>query len=88
MQAVNQVLCGYIVIPETMDRSLDVTINPIGNRVRSERRVWNNGQQRLKLVRFICQCVLVFFTKRQPEVTSNPIGNCVRPEKYMWINGQ
>ncbi len=52
VQSVNQVLCGYIIIPETMDRPLDVTINPIGNRVRSEKRVWNNGQQRLKLVRF------------------------------------
>ena len=51
VQSVNQILCGYVVIPETTDRQLDVTINPIGNRMRSEARVGNNGQQRLKLVR-------------------------------------
>lgn len=50
VQSVNQVLCGYFVIPETMDRALEVTINPIGNRTRSEQRVWNDGHQRLKLV--------------------------------------
>mmetsp|Transcript_17673 Transcript_17673/g.53174 ORF Transcript_17673/g.53174 Transcript_17673/m.53174 type:complete len:81 (-) Transcript_17673:467-709(-) len=33
-----------------MEQPLDVTINPIGTRLRSEPRVWNNGQQRLKLV--------------------------------------
>jgi hypothetical protein len=51
VQTASQVLCGYFVIPDTMDRALEVTINPIGNRTRSERRVWNAGHQRLKLVR-------------------------------------
>lgn len=45
-----EVLCGWFVIPDTMEQPLDVTINPIGTRLRSEPRVWNNGQQRLKLV--------------------------------------
>lgn len=51
VQSVNQILCGFFIIPDTMDRALEVTINPIGNRTRSEKRVWNNGQKRLKLVR-------------------------------------
>lgn len=50
MQTASQVLCGYFVIPDTMDRALEVTINPIGNRTRSELRAWNDGHQRLKLV--------------------------------------
>jgi hypothetical protein len=50
VQTANQVLCGYFVIPDTMDRALEVTINPIGNRTRSELRAWNDGHQRLKLV--------------------------------------
>jgi hypothetical protein len=50
VQTASQVLCGYFVIPDTMDRALEVTINPIGNRTRSELRTWNDGHQRLKLV--------------------------------------
>ncbi len=51
VQSVGQVLCGWLGIPETMGEQLEVNINPIGSRLRSEKRVWNNGQQRLKLVR-------------------------------------
>ena len=46
----NQVLFGWFTIPDTTDRPLEFFINPLGNRARSEKRVWNDGQQRLKLV--------------------------------------
>lgn len=50
VQSVEEVLCGWFVIPGSMEQPLEVVINPLGTRLRSERRLWNDGQQRLKLV--------------------------------------
>ena len=51
VQSVNQVLFGWFTIPDAVEVPLDFNINPLGNRMRSEKRVWNDGKQRLKLVR-------------------------------------
>ena len=50
-QAVKQVLLGYLRVPESPDAPLDVVLNPSGAERRAERRVWNNGDGRIKLVR-------------------------------------
>ena len=50
VQSVNQVLFGWFTIPDAIEVPLDFNINPLGNRMRSEKRVWNDGKQRLKLV--------------------------------------
>ncbi len=50
-QAVKQVLLGYLRVPESPDAPLDVVLNPGGEERRAERRVWNNGDGRIKLVR-------------------------------------
>ena len=50
VQSVNQVLFGWFTIPDAVEVPLDFNINPLGNRMRSEKRVWNDGKQRLKLV--------------------------------------
>ena len=59
VQSVNQVLFGWFTIPDALEVPLDFNVNPLGNRMRSEKRIWNDGKQRLKLVRFwrwiICQ---------------------------------
>ena len=44
-------LLGYLRVPESPDAPLDVVLNPGGVARRAERRVWNNGDQRIKLVR-------------------------------------
>ena len=44
-------LLGYLRVPESPDAPLDVVLNPGGAERRAERRVWNNGDQRIKLVR-------------------------------------
>ena len=46
----NQVLFGWFTIPDALEVPLDFNVNPLGNRMRSEKRVWNDGKQRLKLV--------------------------------------
>ena len=46
-----QVLLGYLRVPDSPDAPLDVVLNPCGAERRAERRVWNNGDQRIKLVR-------------------------------------
>ena len=46
-----QVLLGYLRVPESPDAPLDVVLNPCGAERRAERRIWNNGDQRIKLVR-------------------------------------
>jgi len=51
VQSVNQVLFGWFTIPDALEVPLDFHVNPLGNRMRSEKRVWNDGKQRLKLVR-------------------------------------
>ena len=50
VQSVNQVLFGWFTIPDALEVPLDFNVNPLGNRMRSEKRVWNDGKQRLKLV--------------------------------------
>lgn len=47
---VGQVLLGWMEVPPTMDQPLTFVINPVGATARGELRVWNNGDQRLKLV--------------------------------------
>jgi len=49
-QVVGQVLLGWMEVPPTMDQPLTFVINPVGATARGELRVWNNGDQRLKLV--------------------------------------
>lgn len=50
VQSVGSVLCGWCIFPDSTDLPLEVNINPVGTRLRSERRIWHNGQYRLKLV--------------------------------------
>ena len=54
-QAVKQVLLGYLRVPESPDAPLDVVLNPGGAERRAERRVWNNGDGRIKLVWSACR---------------------------------
>ncbi len=52
-QLVRQVLMGYLEVPASMDQSLSFVVNPVGAELRAEERVWNNGDQRTKLVGFL-----------------------------------
>ncbi len=47
---VNQVLLGIYEIPTTIDEPLGVTINMQGMALRSQARVWNKGDMRVKLL--------------------------------------
>jgi hypothetical protein len=49
-QAAGHVLMGYYVLPSHIDQPIESTINPQGLAVRSKRRVWNNGDGRLKFL--------------------------------------
>ena len=51
MQAVRQVLMGYYRVPDSVDLPLEFVMNPCGAARRAERRVWNAGDRRIKLVR-------------------------------------
>ncbi len=58
-QAVKQVLLGYLRVPESPDAPLDVVLNPGGEERRAERRVWNNGDGRIKLARLALPLTLL-----------------------------
>eukprot|EP00891_Asterochloris_glomerata_P004631 jgi/Astpho2/4631/Aster-x0209 len=49
-ETVGQILFAYFQIPSTMDSPLDLVVNPEGNEARSQRRVWNSGDSRCKLI--------------------------------------
>jgi hypothetical protein len=49
-QAAGHVLMGYYVLPSHIDQPIESTINPQGLAVRSKKRVWNNGDGRLKFL--------------------------------------
>lgn len=47
-----QVLLGYFVIPSIVQQPINATLNPIGDAARSEIKVWNAGDNRVRLVVF------------------------------------
>ncbi|KAK9811837.1 hypothetical protein WJX72_011041 [[Myrmecia] bisecta] len=51
-QAVDQVLVGYYEIPQVITGPIVAVVNPVGLTSRLAPRVWNDGQQRIKLLTF------------------------------------
>eukprot|EP00884_Botryococcus_braunii_P018197 jgi/Botrbrau1/5060/Bobra.37_1s0025.1 len=51
--AVNQIVIGFFEIPVTIDCPLDMVFNPQGDDMRSQQRVWNRGNNRVKLMTLI-----------------------------------
>ena len=66
-QAVKQVLLGYLRVPESPDAPLDVVLNPGGDERRAERRVWNNGDGRIKLARLAPSALALWFGIPAPD---------------------
>eukprot|EP01024_Parvocaulis_polyphysoides_P040451 TRINITY_DN367_c2_g3_i2.p2 TRINITY_DN367_c2_g3~~TRINITY_DN367_c2_g3_i2.p2 ORF type:complete len:159 (+),score=26.81 TRINITY_DN367_c2_g3_i2:58-477(+) len=48
-QKLDSILVGYYEIPRTIKKPLELKVN-IDEKERCERRVWNSGEQRLKLL--------------------------------------
>eukprot|EP00775_Hariotina_reticulata_P013650 gene13650-13773_t len=49
-QDVGDVLLGYYHIPDRLDQPLSTVVNPLGFEERSQARVWNTGDGRLKFI--------------------------------------
>lgn len=45
-----QVLMGYFVIPGIVQNPINAIINPVGDAERSIARIWNAGDQRVRLI--------------------------------------
>eukprot|EP00877_Chromochloris_zofingiensis_P015032 jgi/Chrzof1/9783/Cz04g15180.t1 len=51
-QEQQDLVLGYYTIPDQIDKPIESVINPQGLELRSRKRVWNNGDGRLKFVIF------------------------------------